>query len=172
MGLQAIEAGPKYGNPVFLVDQDTGDMTTAHWAVRRGVSFQRVGASVALSPAHWLPESKTAGSSRGKSSVVARAPTAVAVCVLCLFIGAAGDNALCAESDTRAKAFVATERGHKIAQANAKRDESLLVSRVVETTVVEQKQILERGREKIDILAGRRPLTQPLDAAQGKAAQA
>jgi len=29
MGLQAIEAGPKYGSPVFLVDQDTGDMTAA-----------------------------------------------------------------------------------------------------------------------------------------------
>src|SRR5712691_7676647 len=40
MGLQAIEAGPKYGSPVFLVDQDTGDMTTAHWAVRHGVSFE------------------------------------------------------------------------------------------------------------------------------------
>ena len=42
------------------------------------------------------------------------------------------------------------------------RDKSLLVSQVVETTVVEQKQILERGREQIDI--------QRLDAPQGKAA--
>jgi len=172
MGLQAIEAGPKYGSPVFLVDQDTGDMTTAHWAVRHGVSFQRVGASIALSPAHWLPESKAIESSRGKSRVVARTSVAVAVCVLWLFIGAVGDNALCGESDTRAQAFVATENGHKIAQANARRDESLLVSQVVETTVVEQKQILERGREKVDIPAGRLPLTQPLDAPQGKAAQA
>src|SRR5712691_3596860 len=172
MGLQAIEAGPKYGSPVFLVDQDTGDMTTAHWAVRHGVSFQRVGASIALSPAHWLPESKAVESSRGKSRVVARTSVAVAVCVLWLFIGAVGDNALCGESDTRAQAFVATENGHKIAQANARRDESLLVSQVVETTVVEQKQILERGREKVDIPAGRLPLTQPLDAPQGKAAQA
>src|SRR5712692_8961622 len=172
MGLQAIEAGPKYGSPVFLVDQDTGDMTTAHWAVRHGVSFQRVGASIALSPAHWLPESKAVESSRGKSRVVARTSVAVAVCVLWLFIGAVGDNALCGESDTRAQAFVATENGRKIAQANARRDESLLVSQVVETTVVEQKQILERGREKVDIPAGRLPLTQPLDAPQGKAAQA
>ena len=39
----------------------------------------------------------------------------------------------------------------------------LLVSQVVETTVVEQKQILERGREQIGI--------QRLDAPQGKAAQ-
>src|SRR6266851_122645 len=172
MGLQAIEAGPKYGSPVFLVDQDTGDMTAAPWAVRHGVSFQRVGASIALSPAHWLPESKAVESSRGKSRVVARTSVAVAVCVLWLFIGAVGDNALCGESDTRAQAFVATENGHKIAQANARRDESLLVSQVVETTVVEQKQILERGREKVDIPAGRLPLTQPLDAPQGKAAQA
>src|SRR5712664_1632077 len=166
MGLQAIEAAPKNGSPVFLVDQDTGDMTTAHWAVRQGVSFQREGASIAFSPAHWLPGSKTVEGSRGRSRVVARASVAVGVCGLWLFIGAAGDNGLCGESDTRGRAFVAsTEKGHKIAQANAMRDESLLVSQVVETTVVEQKQILERGREKIDILAGP-------DATQGKAAQA
>ena len=166
MGLQAIEARPKYGSPVFLVDQDTGDMTTVHRAVRYGVSFQRVGASVALSPAHRLPESKTVASSRGKSRVVARASVAVAACVLWLFIGAAGDNALCGESDTRAQVFVAAEKG--IAQANARRDESLLISQFVETTVVEQKQSLKHGPEKVDILVGR-PLTQPLDAPQGKA---
>ena len=167
MGLQAIEARPKYGSPVFLVDQDTGDMTTVHRAVRYGVSFQRVGASVALSPAHRLPESKTVASSRGKSRVVARASVAVAACVLWLFIGAAGDNALCGESDTRAQVFVAAEKG--IAQANARRDESLLISQFVETTVVEQKQSLKHGPEKVDILVGRLPLTQPLDAPQGKA---
>jgi hypothetical protein len=83
-----------------------------------------------------------------------------------------GDNALCGESDTRAQAFVASENGRKIAQADARRDESLLVSQVVETTVVEQRQILERSREKVDIPAGRRPLTQPLDAPQGKVVQA
>src|SRR3982074_3209838 len=162
MGLQAIEAGPKYGSPFFLVNQDTGDKTTAPWAVRHGVSFQRVGASIALSPAHSLPESKTVDGSRGKSRVVARASVAVTVCVLWLFIGAVRDNALCGES-------VATENG--IAQANARRDESVVLQ-VVETTVVEQKQILERGREKVDMLAGRRPPTQPLDAPQGNAAQA
>src|SRR6266849_7783466 len=162
MGLQAIEAGPKYGSPFFLVNQDTGDKTAAPWAVRHGVSFQRVGASIALSPAHSLPESKTVEGSRGKSRVVARASVAVTVCVLWLFIGAVGDNALCGES-------VATENG--IAQANAGRDESLVLQ-VVETTVVEQKQILERGREKVDMLAGRRPPTQPLDAPPGNAAQA
>jgi len=43
MGLQAIEAGPKYGSPFFLVNQDTGDKTTAPWAVRHGVSFQAGG---------------------------------------------------------------------------------------------------------------------------------
>ena len=30
---QAIEAVPKDGSPVFLVDKDTGDMTATHWAV-------------------------------------------------------------------------------------------------------------------------------------------
>ena len=102
MDLQAIEAGPKCGDPVFLVDQDTGDMTTAHLAVRYGVSFQRMGASIALPAAHWQPEPKTLESSRGNSRVVADAPVTVAVCVLWLFIGAVGDNALCAESETRA----------------------------------------------------------------------
>ena len=49
MGLQAIEAAAKDGSPVFLVEQDTGDMTTAHWAVAQGVSFQSEGASIAFS---------------------------------------------------------------------------------------------------------------------------
>jgi hypothetical protein len=173
MGLQAIDAAPKYGNPVFLVDQDTGDMNAAHWAVRRGVSFQRLGASFAFSPARWLWASKTIESSRGNSRVVARASVAVAVCVLWFFIGAVGDKGLCGESNTRAQAFVApTDNGRKIAQSNTIRDDSLLASQVVATTVVEQKQIFERGAEKVDILAG--PLTpiQRLDAAQGKVAQA
>jgi hypothetical protein len=49
MGLQAIEAAPKDGNPIFL---DTGDMTTAHWAVRQSGSFQKAAASIAFSPTH------------------------------------------------------------------------------------------------------------------------
>jgi len=171
MGLQAIEATSKDGNPAFLVDQDTGEMTTAHWAARQGVSFQREGASIAFSAIHWLLGSKAVGGSRGRSRVVARASVTAGVCVLGLFVGAVWDDGLCGESKTRAQAFVApTEKGHKIAQANAMRDESLLVSQVVETTV-EQKQILERGREEVDILAGRLTPTQRLEAAQGKAAQ-
>ena len=171
MDLQAIEAGPKCGDPVFLVDQDTGDMTTAHLAVRYGVSFQRMGASIALPAAHWQPEPKTLESSRGNSRVVADAPVTVAVCVLWLFIGAVAANALCGEGDARAQAYVATENGRKITQANARRDDSLPVSQIVETTVVEQKQILGRRRARSDILSGRMPLTEPLDARQGKAAQ-
>jgi hypothetical protein len=94
------------------------------------------------------------------------------VCVLGLFIGAVWGDGLCAESKTRAQAFVApTEKGHKIAQPAAMRDGSLLVSQLVETTVVEQKQILERGREEVDILAGRPTPIQRSDAAQGEAAQ-
>src|SRR5260221_8019936 len=171
MGLQAIEAAAKDGSPVFLVDQDTGDMTTAHCAVVQGVSSQREGTSIAFSPSHWQPGSKTVEGSRGTSRVVARASVAAGVSVLWLFIGAVGDKGLCGESNTRAQAFVApTEMGRKIAP-NAVRDESSLVSRVVETTVVEQN--LERGREKVDILADRLTRIQPLDdAAQGKGAQA
>ena len=96
------------------------------------------------------------------------------MCVLWLFIEAAGDIGLCAESNTGVQAFVAaTEKGGKIAQPNVMRDESSLVSRVVETRLVEQKQILERGREKVDILADRLIPIQRLEvSAQGKAAQA
>src|SRR4051794_22716593 len=148
MGLQAAEkTSPKDGNPVFLVDQKTGGMTTAHWAAVQGVSFLRKGASIAF---------KTVEGSCGISRVVARASVAVGVCVLWLFIEAAADNGLCSESNTRAQAFVAAdEMGRKIAQPNAVREKSLLVPRVVETMVVEQKQILERCREKIDTLAER-----------------
>src|SRR5207302_1758244 len=84
--------------------------------------------------------------SRGKSRVVAGASVAVGVCILWLLIGAVGNNALGGESDVRTQAFVATENGHKVAQ--------------------------ERGREKVEILAGRLHLAEPLDAPQGKAAQA
>src|SRR6202048_1566449 len=172
MGLQAIEATSKDGNPVFRVDQDTGGITTAHWAARQGVSFQRKGASIAFSATHWLLGSKTVGGSRGRSRVVARASVAAGVCVLGLFVGAVWDDGLCGESKTRAQAFVApTEKGHKIAQPDAMRDESLLISQVVEMTVFEQKQILERGREEVNILAGRLTPIQRLNAAQGKAPQ-
>src|SRR6478752_7933470 len=173
MGLQANEtASLKDGNPAFLVDQDIGDTTTAHWAMVEGVSFQSEDTSIAFSPTHWLPASRTVRGSRGTSRVVARASVAVGVCLLWLFIEAAGDKGLC--DDTDARALVApTEKGRKIAQPNAMRDESSLVSRVVETTLVGQKQILERGGEKVDILADRLTPIQWLDdAAQGKAEQA
>jgi hypothetical protein len=168
MGLQAIEAGPRYGSRVLPVDQDTGDMTTAPRAVGHGVSLQGLGASIALSAAHRLPISKTAENSREKNRTVADASVTLAVCALWLFIGAVADNALCGESDAR-KDFVATKT---IAQANARQDGFLPVSQAVETTAIEQKQILERGRAEVDIPSDRRPLTEPLDAAQPKAAQA
>lgn len=121
MGLQAIEATPKDGRPVFPVDQDTGDDTTAHWAARQGVSSQSKSA-IAFSPTRRLPGSKTVEGSRGTSRVVARASGAAGVCVLWLFIGAVGDNGFCGESNIRARAFVApTEKGRKIAQPNAQR---------------------------------------------------
>ena len=175
MGLQAIEAAPKDRSPGFLLDQNTGGMTTAHWAgvqgvSLRGVSFQREGTSIAFSSTHRLPTSKMVEGSRGTSRVVARASVAVGVGLLWFFIEAAGDSGLCAESNTGAQAFIApTEKG--LTQSNATRDESSLVWRVVETTLVEQN--LERGGEKVDILADRLTRIQPLgDAAQGKGAQA
>src|SRR5712672_1981848 len=169
MGLRAMEAAPKDRSPVFLLDQNTGGIATAHW---EGVSFQREGTSIAFSSTHRLPGSKTDEGSRGTSRVVARASVAVGVGLLWLFIEAAGDVGFCGESNTGVQAFVAaTEKG--IAQPNVMRDESSLVSRVVETTLVQQKQILERGREKVDILADWLIPVQRLEvSAQGKAAQA
>ena len=147
-------------------------MTATHWAVVQRL-FQREGMSIAFSPTHWLPGSMTVPGSCGTSRVVARASVTVGACVLWLFTGAVRDNGLCGESNSRAQAFVApTEDGRKIAQPNAMRDETSLVSRVVETTVVEQKQILERSREKIDILADQLTPIQGSDAAQGNATQA
>ncbi len=170
MGLQAIEAAPKDGNPVFLVDQDTGEMTTAHWAVLQGVSSQGEGASLAFSPTRWLRRSKTFERSRRTGRVVARASVAVGVWGLWLFIEAAVDNGLCGESNTRAQSSVArTEMERNIGRPNAVRDRSLLVPRVVETT---QKQILEWRREKSDIPADRLKPIQQLDEAEGQAAQA
>src|SRR3979411_2115590 len=136
MGVQAIEAAPKDGTPVFLMYQDTGDMTTARWAVRQSGSFQREAAAIAFSPTHWLPQSNTVESSSGMHRVVARPSGAAGVCGLRLFIGAVGNNALGGESNTRTQAFVAsTEQERKIAPPNAMPGESLLVSRVGETTV-------------------------------------
>ena len=94
MGLQAIEAGPKYESPVFLVDQDTGCRTTAHWFLH--VLLQRLGATIALSSCE-----------RGR--VVPSASFTLAVCFLWLFVGAVGNDALCGESDSRAQAFIAKQ---------------------------------------------------------------
>ena len=170
MGLQAIEAAPKDGNRVFLVDQDTGEMTAAHWAVRQGVSSQGEDASIAFSPTRWLRRSKTFERSRRTGRVVARASVAVGVWGLWLFIEAAVDNGLCGESNTRAQSSVApTEMERNIGRPNAVRDKSLLVPRVVETT---QKQILEWRGEKSHISADRLKPIQQLDEAEGQAAQA
>ena len=131
-------------------------------ALRLGFSCERESAPISLSPIYALPGCGTVEGSRATSSILARAPVALGVCVLWLLIGVAGDKGLCSESSFRAQALVvSTETARKI-EPSANRDKSLLVSQVVETTVVEQKQILERGREQIDI--------QRFDAPQGKAA--
>jgi hypothetical protein len=170
MGLQAIETTAKNRKPVFLVNQDPGDATTtAHWTAHQGVLFQTEGASI-VSAVRSLLRPKPIGDMRG---VIARASVIAEVCFLWLFIGAMLDKGLCGESETRVQAFVApTEMGPKLAQPNVMRGEALLVSQVVETTVIEQKQNPERGREKVDILAGRLTPIRQLEAAQGKVAQA
>lgn len=154
MAFWAIEAAPKNSNPVFLVDLDTGEMSAAHRAVRHGVSSQSEGASIA--PTHRLPRSNTFDGSRRSSRVVARASVAAGVCVLWLFIDAARDNGLCAESHTRAKPFVAPiKMERKIAQPDTVRDKSLLVSQAAKTTLIAPKQIFELGLEKRDIIVDR-----------------
>src|SRR5260221_12367952 len=104
MGLQAIEATPKDGKPVFPVDQDTGDMTAAHWAARQGVSFQTEGASIAFSATHWRLGRKTG---EGLRKVIARASVIAEVGVLWLFTGAIWGNGLFGERKARAQAAVA-----------------------------------------------------------------
>ena len=132
-------------------------------ALRLGFSCERESAPISLSPIYTQPGCGTVEGSRATSSILARAPVALGVCVLWLLIGVAEDKGLCSESSFRAQALVvSTETARKIIEPSANRDKSLLVSQVVETTVVEQKQILERGREQIDI--------QRFDAPQGKAA--
>ena len=162
MGLHAIEAAPKDGNPVFPLDQYTRDTTTVDWVVRHGVALQREGVPIVVSSTNWRPGSKSVEGSRGPGRLVARASVAAGACVLWLFIGAVWDKGLCGESNGRGSAFVApAEKANKIAPADAMQDKSSLVSPAVETTVVEQKQMLERGGEKIDNLAAQAPRSAP-----------
>jgi hypothetical protein len=186
MALQAIDAAPKDGNPVFPVDLDTSEMTTSRWAVRYSVSCPREGASIA--PTRPLPRSKTFKGSRRSSRTVARASVAAGVCVLWLFIDAAANNGLCAESHIRAEAFVAPiEIDLKIAQPNAMRGESgraksdIVADRLTpvppgkldaprsapEPARAKQEQALDQERDRADALA--RELTSvraELDAAR------
>src|SRR5437879_13534617 len=79
-------------------------LTTACWAERQGVSFQRERASIVSPPTHWLPRSKPVEGSRVTSRAAARA-SVVGACFLWLFIGAAGDGQ-CGESEIRAQANI------------------------------------------------------------------
>lgn len=163
--MQAIETALKDRKRLSLLDQDPGDVTAACWELRQGVSCRERG-SIAPSPIHWLPGSGTVkDGSCVTGSILARASISAGVCVLWLLMGAAEDKGLCGESGIRVRALVAsTEKARKVIEPHAMRGESLLVSQVAETTAVEQKQSLERRREKIDI--------QQVDGPQGKAAQA
>src|SRR5437879_13762243 len=110
--------------------------TITQCAVIHSAASQRYGTPIAFSPSHWHPGSKTVEGSRGASRVVARASVAAGVSVLWLFIGAVGAKGLCGESNIRAEAFVApTEKGRKIAQPKAMRDECSLVPPVVVPTL-------------------------------------
>jgi hypothetical protein len=86
-------------------------------------------------------------------------------------IGAAWDDAVCGESDTRVQAFAVTEKGHRTAEANERWDESFLTWLLVETTVVKPTQIPTHGRETVDSLTGRSPLTKASDSRQGNVEQ-
>lgn len=146
MAWQTIEAAPEDENPVFMVDLDTSEMTTAHWAVRRGVSSQRDGAPIAPTP---RLSGFTFEGSRRLRRVLARTSITAGVRVPWSFIDAAADNGLRAENHRRAEAFVPPiEMEFKIEQPDTMRGES--------------------GCEKSDIFAGRLTSVPPgkLDASR------
>jgi hypothetical protein len=106
MGTQAIEAASQQRRPAI-------QLTTAQWALRRGLSFRREDASTVLAQTDQLPRSKIVEGSRVKSRAAGRACRAAGACILCLLIGAM-ENGLCGEGKARAQPFTAPT---KVAQA-------------------------------------------------------
>jgi hypothetical protein len=107
--------------------------------------------------------SRTFEGSRRSGRVVARASIAVGVCVLWLFIDAAGDNGLCGESNIRTQSFAASsETVPKVAQpecgsaevlARALREELDALRSATEAARIKQKQALDQERDRADALA-------------------
>jgi hypothetical protein len=162
MGTEAIAASQER-KPVV-------PLTTACWAVRQDVSFQGERPSIISLARHWPPRFKTVERSRITRRTAARA-SAVGACLIWLFIGAPEDGQ-CSEGNIRAQdVTVSTETGRKVPEPYPIRSGYSLVSQVAETMDVEH-QISERGREKVDDLAGRLTLAQRTDAAPGTAAPA
>jgi hypothetical protein len=107
MGTQAIEAASQQRRPAI-------QLTTAQWALRRGLSFRREDASTVLAQTDQLPRSTIVEGSRVKSRAAGRACAAAGACILCLLIGAM-ENGLCGEGKARAQAITAPT---KVAQAS------------------------------------------------------
>src|SRR4051812_11456700 len=84
----------------------------AFQAAVRTVSFRKVGAAVAPR-ADWGAGSRLLDGLRGTSRVVARAPGFFAALVVCFFIGAVADKAVCAENKTGA---AQTKKERNVAQ--------------------------------------------------------
>lgn len=180
MGLQAIDATPRNGNPVSPRDQDAGEMHTAHWAARQDVSFQGQGASIAFFSNHRPAGSKKVEGPRRAGRTVARASAAVGACILWLAVGAVADEGRCGESSVRARADAAqgkaaqarqpalagerkpapeSEQERDRAEAPARaltsslREELEAVRSAAETARIEQSHALDQERDRADILA-------------------
>jgi hypothetical protein len=129
-----------------------------------------MGSQAVEAASHSRPRIKPVEGSRITSRARARA-SAGGACILWLFIGAA-EAGLGDEGKSRAQTFPASaKQGRQLPGPCAIRSEASLVSQVAETTTIER-EILERGREKLDGLAGLLTLAQNSDSAQGTAIQA
>ena len=162
MGSQAIGAGCNYGSPVSLVNRDTGDGTIVCRFL--GVLLQRLGASIFLCPARWLPKSKAVDRSYERGRVASGVSVTLAVCFLWPFIGAAGNDALCDDSDSSAKTFIAKrasehEQQWDKAEALARALTSSLhgeldaVRSTAEVERLRQAKLLDQERDRADTLS-------------------
>jgi hypothetical protein len=151
MGLQEIEAKPNDGNPGFLVDQNTGDMTTGHRTASQGVSFQ-TGRAITFSATSWLPRFKTV---EGLRSVTARAAVTAEVCVLWLCIGVIWDNGLCGESNRAQKAApVPQSTTAQALEQDQQWDRAEVLARQLSSVRAELDDAWIAGSGAVDALAG------------------
>ena len=162
MGLQAINATPRNGNPAFPRDQNTGGMHTAHWATPQNVSFPGGVTSRKIESPHRA----------GRTP--ARAFAAVGACILWLAVGAVANEGRCDESSVRARADAVqgkvaqarhpplaggreaateSEQEKNKAEAAARALTSSPMRSAAETAGSEQSNALDQERERADFLA-------------------